>query len=252
MVGFWAFPTTLLGLLLFFFSIWMIVDCIRRDNSPVWIALIIVSGPTGIGAIVYFLYNMLPNLEWTARAISRVKGGRRLDELRAQILSMDRPWHYIQLGNALREQRRWREAAEAYRGALEREPGNEEASYGLGLCLLALQELDAALHELEPLAAANPRFEYGGALLGVARARRGQGRLAEAAGAYEELLRHYHYSDVRYEYGQLLWAVGRHNEAREMMAMISRDAAATTGFARHRERRWGRRARAFLRAHQSL
>ncbi len=245
---FLALPTTFSGILLMLFSIWMIVDCIRTDNSPFWIALIFFS--VGFGSLLYFASYVLPRWELGRRWHARFAGRRHIDELRVKIRDIDGAWHWEQLGHEYRKQQRWAEAADAYRHALERDRTADGAQYGLGLASLALGDGHAALDLLLPLVATNPRYDWGGAGLAVARAWRAVGgRTEEALEAYRALLEHFGYSEVRYEYAELLHEAGRREEARRMMQRIVEDAAWARGFNRARERRWGRRAKLFLKLH---
>ena len=242
-----ALLASLLGILALLFSIWMIVDCIRSDNHPVWILIILLT--TGVGAVIYFAVHKMPEYEFGRRWHSYFAGRRRINELKVRIRDMDRPHHWAELGDEYRAARRWEEAADAYQAALERDPAAEDARYGLGLVMLALGRRQEALEQLRPLAQANPRHDYGGAATATARALRGLDRRDEALAAYESVLAHYDYSEVRYEYADLLYAAGRRAEARAMMERIVQDAAAARGFHRSRERKWGRRANIFLWTH---
>ncbi|MEN6627469.1 MAG: tetratricopeptide repeat protein [Candidatus Sumerlaeia bacterium] len=237
------------GVLVLSFCVLMVIDCIRHDNPVWWIFLIVVTNVSGIGALLYFLVNVLPSFEVGRRWDRLFMGRRRIAELKSKIRHMDRPYHWAQLGDEYRQQRSWREAADAYRAALERDPSTEEAQYGLGLCLLALNDFDGALNQLQPLVARDPRYDYGAAAAAIARAWRGLGRNDEALAAFEKVLTHFSYSDVRYEYAELLHATGRRREARGQFETIIDDAASAHGFHRGKERRWGRRARLFVKTH---
>lgn len=248
----WAFltgATHIYGLIALFFCIWMIVDCVRNDNPVWWIYIILLTNFSGLGALIYFVVNKLPQYEIGRKWDRLFLGRRRVSELKAQIRHMDRPYHWAKLGDEYRQQRRWKEAADAYRAALERDPATEEAQYGLGLCLLELKDYDGALNQLQPLVAVDARYDYGAGAAAVARAWRGLNRTDEALAAYEKVLAQFSYSDIRFEYAELLYAGGRKPRAKEQMEIIIDDAAAAHGFNRRKEKRWGRKAKLFLKTH---
>ncbi|MCE5228492.1 tetratricopeptide repeat protein [bacterium] len=240
---------TIFGALVLAFCVWMIIDCIRNDNPVWWIYIILLMNFTGLGALIYFLVNKLPQYEIGRRWDRLFMGGRRISELKAQIRHMDRPYHWAKLGDEYRAQRRWKEAADAYREALKRDPQTEEAQYGLGLTLLAMNDYDGALKYLQPLVDGDARYDYGAGAAAIARAWRGLGRNDNALAAFEKVLANFSYSDARYEYAELLHLTGRKQQAREQFETIIDDAAAAHGFNRARERRWGRKAKLFLSTH---
>lgn len=237
------------GVIALIFSIWMIVDCVRNDNPVWWIYIILFTNVSGLGAFIYFLVNKLPQYEIGRKWDRLFMGRRRISELKSQIRHMDRPYHWAKLGDEYRLQRRWKEAADAYRAALERDPSTEEAQYGLGLCQLQLGDFDGALNELQPLVDADPRYDYGAAAAAIARAWRGLGRTDQALAAFEKVLSQFSYSDIRFEYAELLYSTGQKAKAKEQLEIIIEDAAAAHGFHRGKERRWGRRAKLFMKTH---
>lgn len=248
---FWHFSgaSKVYGLLAVIFCVWMVIDCIRNDNPVWWIYIILLTNFSGLGALIYFLVNKLPNYEIGRKWDLLFMGRRRISELKSQIRHMDRPYHWAKLGDEYRLARRWKEAADAYRAALERDPSTEEAQYGLGLCLLELKDFDGALNQLQPLADADPRYDYGACAAAIARAWRGLGRTDQALAAFEKVLAQFSYSDIRFEYAELLYASGQKPKAKEQLEIIIEDAAAAHGFNRGKERKWGRRAKLFLKTH---
>jgi len=223
------------GLLWMAFVLWMIVDCLRAQDNFYWIFLILFFQP--FGAILYFLTHKLTDFELTSRLAGLWSSGRRVRELKAQIHSLDRPYHWTKLGDEYLLRREWREAARCYEEALLRDPQIEEAHYGKGRACLALGQYDQAIQELMPIVGKNPRYGFGEGLLTIARAWRGLKCAKEAMSAYEE-------------YALLLEENGRHEEAMTLMKQIYEDGRNSTGFARAQERRWGRAAGRFLRAHR--
>ena len=236
----------LLAIVQFAFIIWMVIDCVRQQNPLIWILVMFFFPPA---SLVYFVIYKLPDLQLASWWQRKVAGGRRIRQLKAEIFHRDLPYHWSCLGDEYRRRRNWPEAARCYAEALRRDPQTEEASYGMGLVAVEEGKFDEALQRLEPLVQANPRYDYGNAQLGIARAWRGLGRMDQAAACYEKLLSHYTYSEVRFEYAELLHAMGRKEEAEQRMQRIIDEAHVQSGFARVRELKWARRARLFLFRH---
>ena len=241
----WQGSAGLGGLLWLAIVAWALVDCIRMQNGIYWILAILFFQP--FGPIAYFVIHLLPTLETGRRWDSLWAGQRRIAQLKAQIHNMDLPHHWAKLGDEYRNARKWADAIHCYEEALIREPGNEEARYGLGLSQLAMGAFQQAADRLWAIAEKNPRYDYGQAMMAVARAWRGLGQRERALWAYERVLENYTYSETQFEYAELLHEMGRKAEAIAIMKRIVADAKVASGFARARERRWGRRARLFLR-----
>jgi hypothetical protein len=237
----------LLTALWFAFVIWMVVDSVRTSGFSYWIWIILVFQP--IGAIVYFILNVLPTLG-TARMWDRmVSSQKRIRQLKGQIHDMDRPYHWAKLGDEYREARKWDDAAKCYEEALAREKENEEARYGLGRVRLQQKRWEAAVDMLAPLIAAQATYDFGAGPLALARAWRGMNRPDEALGAYEKVLSRYTYAEARYEYATLLFERGDREKAAGLLKQLAADGRNATGFNGASDRRWGRKAAFFLKRH---
>src|SRR5579864_8587977 len=102
------------------FTIWMLIECLRKDPDRfLWIWIIFCL--PGIGPAVYFFVRWLPerNLQvpgWF-RKLTRGSEIRRLESAALQI---GNPYQYVQLGESLRETGQLARARAAYSRALEK------------------------------------------------------------------------------------------------------------------------------------
>jgi hypothetical protein len=224
-------------------ALWLIIDCARTRNF-MWIWLILVFPP--IGGLAYLFIYKFPEWQLFDRLNRLFFGTRRVKELRHKIHHMNLPYHWVQLGHEYRLQKKWREAAEAYGNALQLEPQDNEAKYGLGVAKLELDEPQASLEILYPLVQANPRLEHGHALITIAQAYLKMGMRAEARQTYEYILQFYSYPEVQFEYAKLLHEMGDCAQAEILLKRLVEDGKNATGFKKREERKIGRKARLFM------
>lgn len=240
----WGWLSSLGGLLVIAFTIWMIVDCWREGRGFLWIWIMIIFN--GFGALVYFFLFKFQET-WIARQVIRQgQINRRRRELEAKVHHIDNAYHYTELGDFHLKHGNSEEAEKAYRAAIERDPRAEDASIHLGYALLGLGRPEEAWPHLEPALTTQPDYEYGELMWQAARCQSALGNPEAARELYERLLARYDYAQARLEYCDVLEKIGEHERRTEVLKKMIADAPHAPKFQQRKERKFVRMARKAL------
>lgn len=153
----WFIPT--------FFWMWMIYDCVRNEpekNTWLWI-LIFLNVP---GAIIYFLVRRLPLIDLPVpNYFSRWMRRHELWSAEAAAMNIGKAHQFMLLGNLLYDLELFERAENAYKTALEKEPSNTQALWGVALIEMKNQDFEGAKRHLETLLKLDSDYKYGEASL---------------------------------------------------------------------------------------
>jgi hypothetical protein len=236
-----------LGLAATVFWIWMIVDCARHERDRhvwLWIVLILYLP----GALVYFLVRVLPRMNLHVPGLAALSGRRRrIFEAEAAARKVGNAWHHVKLGDLLLEAGRLRRAAQAYQNALERQPDEINALFGLARAQVGLQQFQQAAERLRTVMERDPDFRYGEASLACARALKGLGRNEELRRHLQAHLKKWSHPEARVLLAEALAECGETGRARAELERLVDDMRWTTEYSRRQNRRWVRRAKTLLR-----
>src|SRR4051812_42447220 len=148
------------------FSLWMLVDAIRR-REWLWVCFIVIG--MGISAVLYYLAVYRSGASATQGfELPGAFDRRRIKELEAQIHHLDKAHHYFQLGDIYFQQGKLPKAEKCYRAALERDSNDIDTRAHLGQCLLRQRRPAEARPLLEGVIQENPKHEYGYSLMALA------------------------------------------------------------------------------------
>jgi hypothetical protein len=231
------------------FQALMLVHFFRRRPEGYWFFVIIFLGP--LGALVYFFLEVLPDLRVKPPAIARFERRRRrqwLEHMAGEAPSLET---LQELGEIYAAEGEHARAVEFFTRALKRDPELREALYGRGKSLVAMGEIHRAIADLEPVARAEPNYDFYGASLTLAESYERAGRDDAARGAYEDILGRTTVSRAYYNYGLLLAKHGETEKAREMMRQILAKKPTLPRYLRRQERPWFRKAEAFLKTEKA-
>ena len=227
------------------FQLWMLVDAIRREE---WLwALLILIFP-GLTALFYFLmvYRAAPS---ATQGFELPGAGKRqrIKELEVLIHNLDKPHHYLELGDIYFQKGNLAKADECYRASLERDPQDIDARAHMGQCLLRQKKAEEACTLLYQVCVENRKHDYGYTLMAYAETLKLLGDRAGAIAVWQEVLEEHDYARARVQLGELYLAENKGDLARlEFQAAIHDDRHAPA-YQRKRDRVWIRRARALLR-----
>jgi len=170
------------------FSFWMVADCLRRRQNPLWVLAILLLQP--YGAFAYVVY-----VKWSERrrARSGVRAAAEPIAFSAPSRPSPRPLAVeplatLEVADQLEEQRRFSEASHIYRRALDTTKNDPRALHGLARCLIELEQAREAIDTYEALMAIDPRYRNYTAALEYAEALHRVGRTLDAAGLLEGMV----------------------------------------------------------------
>lgn len=227
------------------FSIWMLVDALRRQEY-LWAVFIFVFPVLNAPLYFFLVYR---------QAASGVRGfelpgahhRRRIRELQTQIHHLDKAHHHSQLGDVYFQQGKLAQAETCYRAALDRDPDDLDTLAHFGQCLLRLGRPHDGLPYLEKVCAREPGHDYGHSLMALAETYTALGRTSDSIDAWRRVLESHTYPRARVQLATLYLAAGRPELARSELEEVVADDPHAPAFQRRREKVWVARARALLR-----
>jgi len=143
----------------------MIFDCIRNEHDRqtwLWILLFLNIA----GAVIYFFACWLPRSQLpSSNYFKRWTYRQQLWNAEAAVRNIGKAHQYLVLGNVLTEMGTFPKAAEAYQQALEKEPKNTHALWGLAAIEMQASQFTNAKNHLQTLMQLEPDYKRGDASL---------------------------------------------------------------------------------------
>lgn len=221
-----------------------ILHFIKRRPEGFWLWIILLGG--GLGALVYMIAEVLPDVQLLRASMAGQSRRRRIRELEAIILENTAVGNLEELADLSLEEKHFARARELYDRVLTSQADSIDPRYRRGLAALALGDAAAAQADLERVVAEDPKYDVYRAigLLAHASALAGQADQAEAwfakATASSTL------SETYYNYATFLAEQGRTAEAREWAQRVLAKKPTMPRYLQRRERPWFRKAQALL------
>lgn len=239
------FGGEILVLLVFIFQIWMLVDAVRRDE---WIWAFFIFIGLGLAAFLYFLlvYRAEGSLATRGFELPGAGSRKRIRELQDLIHHLDKPHHYLELGDIYFAKGKLDKAEQSYRAALERDPRDIDTRSHLGQCYLRQKRPRDASALLRQVVTENPKHDYGYSLMAYAEALTALGQTDEAMTAWKQVVAANSYARARVQLAELYLARGQRPEAEAELRGVIEDDRHAPEFQRKRDRMWLNRARALL------
>jgi tetratricopeptide (TPR) repeat protein len=242
---FWLWLRSPVVLAIAAFTIWMLVDAVRRKEW-VWVLFLLVF--SGFAAFWYFFYVYRDSPSATRGfELPGAFDRKRIKELQAQIHHLDKPHHYAQLGNIYFQQGKLQQADSCYRSALERDSQDIDTRAHFGQCLLRQNKPKEARPILEGVVAENPKHDYGHTLMALAETLAALGETDAAIATWQRVTENHSYARARVQLAELYFAKGQKDTARAEASEVVTDFPHTPAFQRRRDRVWVRRAKKLLR-----
>ena len=230
------------------FSLWMLIDALRRGAPMYWVVILIVFFP--IGSFVYFFAIKLKDYKpLQEKLFARVLPHPALsvDELMARYEAAPTQANQLALAAAFYDEERFEQAATLFQDVLERQPAEPDALWGLARVRrsqgnhVESQRLYERLIEESPrhgeLAAA---LEYAEALWDAGQAKRCLEILEDIADESKRL-------NHRLAYAHYLVESGDKTKARHVLKRALHDHDTHPSWLKQKERQWASAAADLLR-----
>jgi len=221
-----------------------IVHFIRRRPENYWFYVIFFLGPPG--AAVYILAEVLPDLG-LLRGVFQGFGRRsRIQTVETLILDNPSPANYEELGELYKDQGEFAKGREAFTRAIDARDASHYTYYSRAKCSLGLNDLPAAIADLERVVAVDRKFDYyrAGGLLADAYARTGQ--LERADQLFADVTQISTTPETLYNYASFLKTADRREESREWLKKLEAKKRTLPRYMQRRERPWFRRGKALM------
>lgn len=236
----------LLGYIALAFKLWMLLDALRRGVHALWYLVVILPA----GDFVYFFavklrdYNVRP-APLTAEHVGPTPPTiEQLQEATAQSPSFH---NRVRLGWALYEAHEPARAQASFELALRSHPRDNDARYGLGLCLLEQGQLSEAADALTPLVERSFAYDDYRAAEALAEALYRSDQGAEACAVLEAIVKTTRRIDHRIAQAKLLIRCEQRDEAASVLGDALNEFEAQPEHLRRREGASATEARRLLR-----
>jgi hypothetical protein len=237
------FASPILSFLAGIFWLWMLIDAIRRGEW-LWLLFFFLFP---ISPLFYFFMvyrGTVPAMQ--GFELPGAASRHRIKELEDLIHNLDKPHHYLELGDIYFQKGNLTKAEANYRASLERDAKDIDARAHLGQCLLRQKRAAEACPILQQVCAENPRHDYGYSLMALAETLGALGKTDDAITTWQQVLKEHSYARARAQLGELYLAKGGKELANAQFREVIHDDAHAPAFQRKRDRVWVRRARRLL------
>src|SRR5260370_21768556 len=191
---------------------------VRRRPENYWFYIIFFGG--FLGASVYIVAEVLPDLG-LLRGVFQGFGRRsRIQRVETEILDNPSVANYEELGELYKDQGQYEKAREAFNHAITGRSDSIYTFYSRAQSSLAMNDLAAAIPDLERVVTADRKFDYyrAAGLLADTYARTGQ--LERANPLFAEVTQISTTPETLYNYASFLKTVNRPDEARERVQKL--------------------------------
>jgi hypothetical protein len=232
------------GLPLAVLSIWMLIDCAQNRREYYWYWIILGSG--GIGAVIYFFMFKWDRLFVDSPLFGWMRNRRATEEAKARVRHLDKGAAYEELGDSYWRMNKLKDAEDAYRKALERDPATLDVRAKLGHLLVSQNRANEAWPMIEEILRQRRDYDTDEILREAARCQAGMGENARAEEFYQEFLSKHSYFEAHAEYGEFLLRIGRVEEGRAQLEELILDIKTSPRYVRRKNWRESLRAQWML------
>jgi len=228
----------------FIVQILAILHFVRRRPENYWFFIIFFGG--FLGASVYIIAEVLPDLR-LLRGVYQGFGRRsRIQKVETDILDNPSPANFEELGELYKDQGQYEKAREAFNHAITGRSDSIYTFYSRAQSSLGLNDLAAAIPDLEYVVASDRKFDYyrAAGLLADAYTRKGQ--LDRAEQLFSEVTQFSTTPETLYNYASFLKTANRREEAREWAQKLFAKKRTLPRYMQRRERPWFRKGKALL------
>lgn len=221
-----------------------LIHFLRRRPEGYWFFVIVFFG--WLGAAVYIVAEAVPDLGLLRDTMQGFGRRSRIQKVETDILDNPSPANYEELGELYKDQHEYAKGREAFTNAISARSDSIYTFYSRALCSLALNDLSAAISDLEYVVASDRKFDYyrAAGLLADAYARAGQ--LDRAESLFVEVTQISTTPETLYNYASFLKIANRREESREWAQKLLAKKRTLPRYMQRRERPWFRKGQALL------
>lgn len=221
-----------------------IAHFIRRRPDTYWLWIILIGG--GLGALVYIVAEVVPDVDLLRGSMNTFSRRRRIRELERIVIDNPAVGNQEELADLYLDDGQPARARELYDRVISPRSNLLNPVYRRGLAELAMDDVPAALADLEQVVSKDPKYDFHRAmgLLAHAYARAGQPEKADAT--FKKATDISTLSETYYNCASFLADQHRDGEARAWAERILAKRPTMPRYLRRRERPWLRKAAALL------
>lgn len=222
-----------------------ILHFVRRRPDTYWLWIILIGG--GLGALVYIVAEVLPDVNLVVGSFEHFSRRRRIGLLEHLILDNPAIGNHEELADLYLEEGKFARARELYDKVIGSSRSESlDPFYRRGIAELALGDYQAARTDLEYVIAKDPKYDFHRALGLLAHAHSRAGDPEQAEALFRRATDISTLSETYYNYASFLEAQQRTADAREWAERILAKKPTMPRYLRRRERPWFRKANALL------
>lgn len=216
----------------------------KRRPEGFWLMVIVFLG--GLGAAVYIVVEMVPDLDLLRGVIERRGRRRRIATLEAMSRENTAVGNLEELADLLLEERQFAKARELYNQIITPRTVEIDPYYRRGIAALELKDAPAAVSDFERVIAKDPKYDFNRAIALLAQAYAVTNQVEKANATFEAAVDKSQLSETELNYATFLASQGRNAEARAMAQRMLDRKHSIPRYLQRRERPWFRKAGALL------
>jgi hypothetical protein len=221
-----------------------IVHFIRRRPENYWFWIIIFGG--GLGALIYMVVEVAPDLSLVLNQMQRLSRRRRMHQLEAIVVENTAIGNIEELADLYLEERQYARARTLYDKVLTSHKDSLDPFYRRGIACLELGDAAAAVADLDRVVSTDPRYDFNRAIGLLAHACALAGQHDRADTMFKSAVAVSTLSETYYNYATFLAGQKRTAEAREWAQRILANKTTIPRYLQRRERPWYRKAKTLI------
>jgi len=232
------------------FSLWMLVDAVRRGCRSYWYPVVMMP----FGEWVYFFMVKIkdPEFKFLRDFYHRLTTPKvSTEKIRREYGETPSFANTLTLAQALYDEEAYAEAAELFGQAQRLHDDSRDALYGLALTQLRVGDPEPAIEGLRRLIERDPSFEDYAPWGDLARALAAAGRRDEAIELLDTLVLKSPRLEHRVFFAHFLHESGKSDDARAQLELGIEEYKDAPKFLKRRKRRWFRQAKQMLKTLQT-
>lgn len=221
-----------------------LVHFARRRPEGFWLFVIIFLG--GLGAAVYIVVEMVPDLGLLRGVLDQFARRRRITALEAIARENSAVGNLEELADLLLEERQFARARDLYNQIITPRTDDLDPFYRRGIAALELKDPAAALADFERVIAKDPNYDFHRAIGLLAHTYALTSQPDKADATFHAALDKTSLSETQLNYASFLAAQGRNAEARDIAQKMLDRKHSIPRYLQRRERPWFSRAKAVI------